>query len=213
MPDRTCAVCSHIFTARPTQIYCSPRCKNVGGARLRRTRNEAKAERRCYRCHLVKPAAEFSSPTKSYCRPCGNAYQREYAPPPASRDKRLRWRRENETYDRPTRVQYLYGISPKKYQEILDAQGGGCAICNATAPGGRWNTWHVDHDHGHCPGKRACESCVRGLLCAGCNLGLGYFRDNPEALRAALRYLGERQVTRDAHDYVQRSAPEGDCRG
>lgn len=177
-----------LLARNSAQIYCGPRCKNAGGARLRRDRNAAASERQCYGCRQVKPSGEFSSPTKSYCRPCQNAYQREYTPPLASRARRLKWRRENETYDRSKRVQYLYGISAKKYQELLTAQDG-CAICRCAEPGGRWNTWHVDHDHAHCPGKRACESCVRGLLCNRCNLALGYFRDDPQLFAAALRYL------------------------
>lgn len=28
------------------------------------------------------------------------------------------------------------------------------------------------------------------LLCDNCNRGLGYFRDNPEVLKAAIKYLG-----------------------
>ncbi|WP_088962197.1 endonuclease domain-containing protein [Micromonospora purpureochromogenes] len=32
---------------------------------------------------------------------------------------------------------------------------------------------------------------VRGLLCTGCNSALGHFRDSPETLTAALRYLHE----------------------
>lgn len=30
----------------------------------------------------------------------------------------------------------------------------------------------------------------RGLLCDGCNVGLGNFRDSIELLRSAIRYLG-----------------------
>jgi hypothetical protein len=64
-----------------------------------------------------------------------------------------------------------------------------CGICETTDPGKR--DFHIDHDHSCCPGGMAqkCGQCVRGLLCASCNHGLGNFRDDPALLEAAVRYL------------------------
>lgn len=64
---------------------------------------------------------------------------------------------------------------------LWDAQLGRCAVCAcALAPLGTHYT-HVDHDH--------CTGVLRGILCRGCNVGIGHFEDSPERLRGAAAYL------------------------
>lgn len=77
--------------------------------------------------------------------------------------------------------QYLYGLTPDQYDELLASQEGRCAICRTETPGGKGG-WHVDHDHA--TGK------VRGLLCDNCNNGLGRFADDPIRIQRAIDYLG-----------------------
>jgi hypothetical protein len=86
-----------------------------------------------------------------------------------------------------------YGITPETYVATLATQGGGCAICGSKKAGGR-GEFHVDHDHACCPGAKSCGNCVRGLLCALCNVALGAFRDDPELLRQAINYLDIRKA-------------------
>jgi len=86
-----------------------------------------------------------------------------------------RWRETKPGYNR----QRLYGITPEQYAALLASQDGRCAICRTDTPNGKG--WHVDHD----PATKR----IRGVLCGGCNNGLGNFRDNPAALRAAADYL------------------------
>jgi hypothetical protein len=74
-----------------------------------------------------------------------------------------------------------YGLSQERYDAILAAQGGVCAICRTDTPGGRGETWHIDHCHE--------SSQVRGLLCHMCNVGIGNMRDDPELLIRAAEYL------------------------
>lgn len=38
---------------------------------------------------------------------------------------------------------------------------------------------NIDHDHACCPTNISCGKCVRGTLCASCNLSLGWSRDKP----------------------------------
>ena len=68
-----------------------------------------------------------------------------------------------------------YGLSIAEVEAIRERQSGLCAICRIRP------AKDVDHDHRT---KRP-----RGLLCHGCNLGLGYLHDSPERLVAALEYL------------------------
>lgn len=84
---------------------------------------------------------------------------------------------------------YDHNISLEDYTRMLESQGRACAICRTTqVPIKGW--FYVDHDHRCCPTKaRSCGKCIRGLLCNNCNTGLGYFADNPEAMRRAAEYV------------------------
>lgn len=76
------------------------------------------------------------------------------------------------------------GISKSQYDTMMIAQNGVCAICRNPEFGsqnGKVKRLSVDHCHNS--GK------IRGLLCNGCNPGIGYFKDNPALLRAAADYI------------------------
>lgn len=68
-----------------------------------------------------------------------------------------------------------YGIDVHEVDELIRDQSGCCAICRERA------AEQVDHDHktGH----------VRGILCGGCNAGLGQLKEDPEIIRRAIDYL------------------------
>lgn len=73
-----------------------------------------------------------------------------------------------------------YGITVEQYDEMLAKQGGCCAICG-DLPGSTKRKFHVDHDHQ--------TGRVRGILCMRCNLVLGYAKETPAVLSAAILYL------------------------
>jgi hypothetical protein len=84
--------------------------------------------------------------------------------------------------DRKGNLKRLYGISVEEFDAMLATQGGACAICGETQAGGRWKRrFHVDHHHG--------TGAIRGLLCNGCNVGIGSFREDPEVMQKAIEYL------------------------
>ena len=74
-----------------------------------------------------------------------------------------------------------YGIGVEEYEALRLAQGNRCAICGTDDPASNAGEWHVDHCHE--------SGAVRGLLCSRCNIGLGYFKDDPARLTAAIKYL------------------------
>jgi len=64
----------------------------------------------------------------------------------------------------------------------LEFQGGSCALCQK--PLARLSRRiNIDHDHDHEMNE------VRGLLCTGCNTGLGHLGDNIEGIERAIYYL------------------------
>ncbi len=71
-----------------------------------------------------------------------------------------------------------FGIHEELYDMMLASQRGGCAICGKGP-----TTKRLAVDHCHDTGE------IRGLLCDRCNRGLGSFRDDPELLARASRYL------------------------
>jgi hypothetical protein len=79
---------------------------------------------------------------------------------------------------RDRQLREKYGITLDDWEKMFLAQSSACAICKCTNPGRQWHT-----DHCHRTGN------VRGILCHGCNTGLGYFCDSSAALQSAVTYL------------------------
>jgi hypothetical protein len=142
--------------------------------------------KRCPDCGESKPFDEFprnrnyKDGRHPYCKPCHNARGRE---------TRQRLYGGSRHYHLTRR----YGISAAHAQELIDAQGGVCAICRERAPD------HVDHDH--------VTGQVRGMLCLPCNTGLGHFNDDVEVMAKAIDYLnrwkGEPDTVREpAASYI-----------
>lgn len=79
-----------------------------------------------------------------------------------------------------------------KALELVESGQGLCAICYRHEDVTDYRTGEpraLNRDHCHSTGS------FRGLLCTGCNRGLGYFRDSPELLERAARYLRDARST------------------
>ena len=113
--------------------------------------------------------------------------RREYRENSTAYIRRAKEYKKTEAGRRVNRNVFLktrYGISIEEWDRMAAEQGGRCAICR------REKIRHTDHCHA--TGK------VRGLLCHGCNLGLGGFRDSQEALIRAINYLDRQLVLKAA---------------
>ena len=123
---------------------------------------------RCKDCGHDKPPDEFPRDRRSRsgrgsrCKACHNARNRATI-------KRLYGDTRHYHY------RQKYGISRAEFDDMVDAQGGLCAICR------RRPATQVDHDHD--TGK------VRGILCLHCNAGLGALKDQERLVWAAIDYL------------------------
>lgn len=80
-----------------------------------------------------------------------------------------------------------WGMSISDFDLLYDKTGGICPICSAymhKPPSKEHRATTACVDHCHITGK------IRGVICRTCNLGLGYFKDDPESLKLASAYLG-----------------------
>lgn len=78
-----------------------------------------------------------------------------------------------------------YGITIAEYDAMLEEQGGVCKACGepetAKQQNGKVKALTIDHCHA--------EGHVRGLLCARCNLALGYAREDVKVLIGLINYI------------------------
>ena len=81
--------------------------------------------------------------------------------------------------ERAAKFMRKYGLTDADIARLVEAQGGGCAVCG----GGDWGPRGPNVDHCHEGGQ------VRGILCMPCNIGIGHFKDDPELLLSAATYL------------------------
>jgi hypothetical protein len=112
-----------------------------------------------------------------------------------------RQRQYRESGARKYREEHLrqaFGLSEADYRNMLERQGGGCAICG-DPPNVRISL-HVDHDHG--------TGEIRGLLCVRCNNGIGLLRESPDVMGRAIRYVTSDARFRSTRTKLERQAIE-----
>jgi hypothetical protein len=151
-------------------------------------RGAGRQSKKCRKCGIVKPRAEFtvrqSGPRighlAAYCKSCSVTRAKVAKERDPSIYRRVEW---------PSKLKRLYGITVEDYNRILAEQGGACALCGSTTPesGSRKYKRTVrsvfDVDHNHKTGK------VRGLLCTRCNRLVGLANDDLTTAKRLVEYL------------------------
>jgi hypothetical protein len=139
--------------------------------------------KKCPRCSKQRKFSRnraSSDGLDAWCKVCKSAWSKDYY----KRHPHLRrnYRKANLSlifrWQRDYRLRTKYGLTEILFKRILKLQRFRCAICKTKKPGGKYKSWHVDHDHK--TGK------VRGLLCFNCNKHLGYFE---RIAKQILKYL------------------------
>ena len=100
----------------------------------------------------------------------------------ARNQKRYRLAHPQSTYRqiKNARLKRLYGITLAQYEEMLEKQGGVCALCGKHPSK---NSLCVDHSH--------VTGRVRGLLCYFCNKTLWWIERHPQTWPKLYGYLKE----------------------
>lgn len=137
----------------------------------------------CSKCKQEKDKKEFykrkiaKDGLSSWCKTCQNSCSDKWKV--SNSDKYIKYhneyRKANPEIYKKSALKHSYNLSIEDYNRMFKVQKGKCAICGGTIK------LCVDHDH------RANK--VRGLLCYGCNMYLGYIKDNCKILSSAIKYI------------------------
>ena len=107
---------------------------------------------------------------------------------PKNREKRRliykNYRKNNlervKEIQRRSKFKGRYGITVFDFEEIFKKQGYKCKICGIMKLDLK-ELFCLDHNHNN--------SKIRGVLCKSCNSGLGFFKDDINRLKEAIKYL------------------------
>lgn len=131
----------------------------------------------CKECGINLPTTDYHVVNKetgalnTRCKPCVRIYVKRLNEARQQNENAREHQPEYKNSRRAYQQQKLYGLNELEQAALLQH----CAICKTT------ENLHTDHDHDN--------GAVRGILCREHNLGLGWFRDNPEHLLLAVEYL------------------------
>lgn len=104
-----------------------------------------------------------------------------------------KWRASHPVERLAIARKHMYKITDEAYKRMLFEQNHKCLVCSVVFDSdGKKTVPCIDHDHACCPGNKSCGKCIRGVICYGCNVMLGFAKDNPETLLSGAKYLKEK---------------------
>ncbi len=161
---RPCAHCGTLFTPKQIKmVYCSKKCKHQVANMAKNAKLLASKPKRTCAAEGCDVDITHRRADTIWCSE--KCHSRSIAP-----EKRRKYR-----------LSTVYGITPERYDEMVNEQGDKCAICDRDHPNTSHGFWHIDHCHE--------TGEIRKLLCSTCNTGLGSFFDNPDWLDKAAHYI------------------------
>lgn len=133
--------------------------------------------KKCNSCKQEKEATEFYA-KKYSCISCVSLHNKKWRE--ANKEKK-------KTLNRDWWYKNTYGISYDEFMSLSQKQNNKCKICSVNLVFEGKSKESAVLDHNHATGK------IRGVLCNACNVALGHFKDNIDAINNAIRYLKENE--------------------
>lgn len=140
----------------------------------------------CTLCKTTKDISQFSldksrkDGRSNKCRECSNRYSitKHYQNKEFNNARSRKWHHSHPKEAKNNALKRKFGMLYDDYEKMLLAQDGVCAICHNP---NKNRSLIVDHNH--------TTNAIRELLCDNCNKGIGFFLDDIELLRKAMKYL------------------------
>lgn len=162
-------------------------------AAKRRKRPEVKKKNAAYEAERRKRPE-----VKKRLRENSARYRRNRKPEAKKRVRewKAEWARKNPMKIKQQQKMTKYGLDEDAYLELFEKQGYACGICTKKIEA-YTTAAHVDHVHIEGYNKLKHDEKrkhIRGVLCPGCNTGIGCFGDDADGMSAALKWLQKPEV-------------------
>jgi len=175
------------------------KCKNRTSLKEFHVDNSSKDGRKswCKRCSR-ESALRWRNENILRARATASKWYKEN--PDKANEKSSNWYYANKRTFRNAFLKRTHNITLFEWEKLFDGQDRKCAICRTNKPGKPpFNSWATDHDRKCCSKEKSCGKCIRGILCARCNKGIGLLQDNEIFLGNAILYLRKNKERNAQH--------------